>query len=263
MKRGTMLALAAVMSVGISAPAMADYVRLGSVDVGFRTDRDTQWTRFGGPLEGLRLTADRSDIYCRSVVVDYRRGRSENVFSGRLREDRPVNVDLRGDRARVNKITFTCRSDERRGGKIYIMADVGRYRDDWRRDPDWSRLWAGIFGMDDRRGDRWDRRHDDWTSIGRVSFEGRRDSESAFTGWAGRSVDSIGLRPVDNDARCSRIRATFAGGRTRDLATGGRLERGRVNEIEIPGRDRNITRLDMTCRSLGDRRVTIEVLVNR
>ena len=42
------------MTAGFSAPALADYQRLGSVDVGFHMDKDTQWTRFGGGMEGLK-----------------------------------------------------------------------------------------------------------------------------------------------------------------------------------------------------------------
>ena len=65
-------------------------MRLGSVDVGFRTDRDTQWTRFGGGMEGLRLEADRSDINCRSIVAHFGDGSQQNVFSGQLMENRPM-----------------------------------------------------------------------------------------------------------------------------------------------------------------------------
>ncbi len=262
------LAMAAVMTAGMAAPALADYVRLGNVEVGFRTDRDTAYSRFGGGLEGLRLEADRSNIACRNIAVTYRDGSRDSVFRGVLREDRPIYVDLRGGSRRVTRIDFTCRSDEFRGGRIYVSGDVGRYRDEWRRDPLWTSVWAGIFGgswgRDDDwgrgdRGDRWDDRHDEWTSLGRVSFEGRRDRETSFAGWRGRSVDRIGLRPLDGDARCRRVTVQFAGGGSRDLSVG-RLERGRVTVLDLPGGDRNIRSISFQCRAVRDYDVQVEVL---
>jgi hypothetical protein len=258
MKRATLLAMAAAMTVGVSVPALADYVRLGSVDVGYRTDADTAYTRFGGRMESLRLTADRSDIFCRSIRVRYANGDVDNVFHGALREDRPVNVDLRGRAARVDSIRFVCRSDEFRGGKIYIAAEVGRYGDEWRHHRDWDRLWSGIFGMVHPGPG-----HDEWISLGRESFEGRHDSESTFAGWRGRSVDRIGLRPLDSDAACSRIVATFESGRHADLPRSGRMEQSRVTVIDLPGRNRDLRNLYLQCHALGDRRVTIEILVRR
>ena len=110
MKKSTFLAMAAAMSVGFTVPALADYVHLGSVDVGHRADRDTAYSRFGGPVESLRLSADRSDIVCRSVRVRYDNGTTDEVFSGRLREGRSTDVDVRGRARRIDSINFACRS---------------------------------------------------------------------------------------------------------------------------------------------------------
>lgn len=274
MQRMKALAVAAVMTAGIATPALADYVRLGSVDVGYRVDRDTSFLRFAGGLEGLRLTADRSDINCRRIVVTYGDGRRDNLFSGRLREDTPVYVDLAGGTRRVNRIDFVCRSDERSGGLIYINGDLGRYRDEWRRDPYWAGIWSTIFGSDDRGGGRGDygrgdygrggdRYDNDWVSLGRETFQGRHDRESSFGGWAGRSVDRIGLRPLDGDARCTRVVARFANGQRVDLYGADYLQRGRVTVLDLPGGDRNIDKLAFACRAVGDYDVTIEILARK
>jgi hypothetical protein len=282
MKRLTLLTIAAAMTIGVSVPAMADYVRLGSVDVGYRTDADTAYTRFGGRMESLRLTADRSDVFCRSIRVRYANGDVDDVFHGALREDRPVNVDLRGRSARVDSIRFVCRSDEFRGGKIYIAADVGRYRDEWRRDRDWDRMWSGLFGMGpgpDMHGGPDHDMHggpdrdmhggpdrDEWMSLGTQSFEGRNDTESTFTGgWTGRNVERIGLRPLDADARCMRVVVTFRNGhkvKLEDLLPGV-LQRDRVAVLDLPGHDRDIRNLFLRCRALGEYRVRIEILVRK
>src|SRR3569833_2338427 len=85
MKQLRIFALFAAIGAATSTSALADlYVRLGSVDVGFRTDRDTTWTRIGGVMEGLRLVADRSVIRFRSIVADFGDGTLQNVFSGQL-----------------------------------------------------------------------------------------------------------------------------------------------------------------------------------
>jgi hypothetical protein len=113
----------------------------------------------------------------------------------------------------------------------------------------------------DRDRDRDDFRDRDrgWTSVGRESFEGRGDREASFPGFGGRNIDTIGLRPVNDDARCNRITATFANGQTREL--GGRtLREDRITQVDLPGRDRNVTRIEMRCRAVSGRRVVVEVL---
>ena len=283
MKRSTFLAMAAAMSVGFTVPALADYVHLGSVDVSHRADRDTAYSRFGGPVESLRFSVDRSSIFCRSIRVHYADGQVDEVFSGHLLEGRTVDVDVPGRARRIDSISFACRSEDRSGGQIEISAEVGRYRSDWQRSPDWSRMWASMFGMgsDMDHGDHHDMNgqgmggpnmmgpgmhgpdRDGWISLGRESFEGRDDTESTFAGWRGRSVDRIGLRPLDAVATCSRITATFDDGYTRDLSLnrGNRIEQGRVTVLDLPGRERNLSSLNFRCHAVHDSRVTIEVLV--
>ena len=264
-KRTMLLAATALMTVGVSAPALADYVRLGSVDVGFHMDKDTQWTRFGGGMEGLRLEADGNDVTCAKIVAHFGDGSQQNVFSGKLREDRPVNVDLAGGTRKVRDVSFTCRSDERGGAKIYLAAEIGRYKNDWMKSPDWALFWSRLFHwtMPAPQGgyqSGYDANY--WVSLGRESFQGRRDSEQNFAGWAGRSVERVGFRAVNDDARCSRVRVTFGNGNTRDLDVG-RLDQGRVKSIDLPGSNRNIRSLKMVCSAVNKYSVTIEILARK
>jgi hypothetical protein len=273
MRRAMLVAMTAAMTVGFAAPALADYVRLGDVDVGYRTDLDTAYSRFGGPVESLRFTADRNDVFCRSIRVRYANGQMDDVFHGRLSEDRPVDVDVQGRARRIDSVDFVCRSDGYRGAKIYIAADVGRYRDEWRRDRNWDRMWSGLFGMGPGMhgpGDRHDRDgmmgSDDWISLGVESFEGRNDKESTFAGgWRGHSVDRIALRPLNADARCMRVVVTYQSGRKQKVENylPGVMERGRLAVINLPGRDRDIRDLFMRCRAVNDYSVRIEILVRK
>src|SRR6476659_3012163 len=141
MTRRTGILTLVPMLCAFSASALADYVRIGSVDVGFRMDRDSAWSRFGGGMEGLRLVASSSDIACRDIRVTFGDGTTQNVFRGVLHEETPVDVDVRGGMRRVNRIDFVCRSDRASGGKIFIAADVGRFRAEWQRSPDWALTW--------------------------------------------------------------------------------------------------------------------------
>lgn len=264
---------AAVLAAAFAAPAAAEFVRLGTVDVGFRNDVDTAYSQFDGRLESLRFTATRSDIFCRRIVVTYDNGERQNVFSGRLDERNPVSVDLRGRARRIDNIRFVCRSDEFRGGKIHIMGEAGRWRGEWG-----GRFGGpgphGGHGPHDGRGPHdgygphgghgpHDGRGGDWVTLGVQSFEGRNDRESNFTGFAGRHVDRLAFRPIETDARCMSIVATFASGRKVKLADGRVLERGRLNVYDLPGRDHDITKVYMRCRALGGHRVRIEVLGRR
>jgi len=257
-KRSRILAMTLLFAAGFTVPALADsYVRLGSIDVGFRMDRDAQWTRFGGGMEGLRLEADRSDIRCRSIIAHFADGSQQNVFSGQLMDNRPIEVDLHGGTRRVRDVIFTCRSEERSGGKIYIAANVGRYQAEWRRSPDWVLFWSQMFNWGNPgMGGGNDANY--WVSLGRQTFQGRKDTDSAFAGWAGRSVEKIGLKAINDDARCSRVRINFGNGTSTTLNVG-RLDQGRFQAFDLPGNDRNVRSLNMTCRAVNRNSVTIEI----
>ena len=260
MKRATLLATAAIaMTVGVSAPALADYVRLGSVDVGYRMDKDTAWNRFGGGMEGLRLTADGNDVSCRAIVAHFGDGTQQNVFSGKLREDRPIDVDLRGGTRMVRDVSFTCRSDERGGAKIYLSAEIGRYKNDWMKSPLWASFWSHMFNWGNANNGN-DPNY--WVTLGRESFEGRRDREQNFAGWGGQSVERVGSRAVNDDARCAKVRVTFGNGSTANLDVG-RLDQGRVKQIDLPGASRNIRSLYVVCSAVNKNAVTIEILARK
>lgn len=236
---------------------------LGTVDVGGRPDRDVIYNRFGGPMEGLRLRATESDINCRSVVARFGNGRSRQIFSGRLPEGQSTNVDLPGDSRRVTSLTFNCRAQERWGGKIRILADVGRYRGDWMRSPDWAGVWSRLFsfGDENRANDHamGGRNRGGWMTLGEESFEGRGDREVAYAGWRGNDLRAIALMPVETDARCRRVRADFARGSDQDLNAAEHLRQGQYNRVDLPGDRRDLVSLRMNCRAEGRRDVTIRL----
>lgn len=243
-------------------PAAAAWDRVGSVEISQRPDRDRAFFNFGGSVEALQLMADGSDVYCRSVRSTFANGRTREIFSGTLRRGRSVNVNLPGNDRNIRRLDFDCRAEARRGARIHVTADVGRYRDEWRRNPDWDRLWSRIFpGWGPIAQPNQPAR---WTLLGTQHFEGRRDSESLFTGWRGRDVRRIALKPLEADARCTRVSASFANGRSRvlNIQGGDRLRRGTMNVIDLPGHERNIRALSLSCRADHARRVSIQILAD-
>jgi hypothetical protein len=266
-------ALAAVIAMGTAAPAFADWDRLGAVTV---TGRETTraYTSFGGPVEKLYLNADRN-VYCRSVNVRFSNGRVRNVFSGTLRQGAGRVIDLPGNQRTVQRIDFRCRALARRSAQIMVSAEIGSYRETWRRHPNFLRQWAKQFNWgddrDDRREDRADRRedredrrddrndrrdNDQWVRLGAERFDGR-ESESTFAGFRGQGLTAIALQATDDDARCTTVRVTFANGQSRSVNFGERMTEDRMYRIDLPGDERNVTRVDLTCRPIGDNDVTV------
>ncbi len=262
MLKTSLLGMTAIMALAVAMPAKADWVHLGSVHVEHTRDHDMTYSEFAGPVENLTFTARGSDMWCRDITAHYGNGERQRVYSGKLYRDQSVDADVAGHQRRIERLSMTCSAEDPRGGDIKIGANVGRFRQAW----DKTKFWATHFTREaeDKMGmsrDH-DRDHDGWVTIGRESFEGRHDSETSFAGWRGHSVDRIALRPVDNDARCMRVSATFDNGRTRDLDIDRRdvMERGRLTVIDLPGGDRDLRSVDLRCRAVGNRDVTIEIL---
>lgn len=259
MKPILMATCATVMSIAAIAPAQAAWDQLGTVRVDPTRENVRVYSRFGGPVEKLFLTADEGDAYCRSVRVTFGNGQTRNVFTGTLRENRGQTIDLPGFQRNVRRIDFRCRSLERRGSEIKIAADIGRYRSAWRQSPDWATWWSRNFAWD--RDDNVNRGGaDGYVRLGRTSFSGEGDTETVTT--RGREgFTSIALKPVDGEARCSQVRVDFANGRTRalDIDNGDRLRAGRTYTLDLPGGDRDVVRVRMACAPVGDNDVTIDV----
>jgi hypothetical protein len=251
---------AALFCLGLAAPALAAWDSLGTVNVDGRpgTDRDARTFNMGGPVERLQLRAERSDIECRSVRARFGNGNRRDIFHGRLREGRTVDIDMPGNARNLNRLAFACTALDRRGGTIRISADVGRYRNDWMRGPNWRSTWARMFNWGSNMAN-------DWRLVGTERFEGRRDSERAFTGWRGVNADAVALKPLEADARCNRVVARFRNGRSQTLNInhGDILRRGMYYKLDLPGRQRDLTSLTLRCSAVGAGRVSVQIFTSR
>jgi hypothetical protein len=255
MKNKGLAALAMLMCA--ATPAMADWDPIGSVDIGYRRDRERASFDLGGPVDRIRLRAEQGDVNCRSVDATFGNGRSRSIFNGSLRGGETRTIDLPGNERQLRRLSFTCGAQDRRGGIISIAADIGNHRADWQRGPDWQRRWSGILNWTSEIAN-------DWQMIGSKRFEGRNDTETSFAGRRGMRIDSIALKPLDADARCSRVTANFQNGRSQDLAlrNGDLLRRGQIEKLDLPGDMRNLRSLDMRCRATDARGVTIQIFTS-
>ena len=276
MTRPRLVALAAVLfSSAAVMPALAAWDHLGSLQFTIR-DRDQTFGPLGGGVEALNLTARDSDVVCRDVTATFGNGQTRTVFEGVLPRGRAMMVDLPGGERFVRRLDFNCRTTSVRGANVDIAADIGRYRAEWRRSPDWDRMWSRMFNWteEERRfgdNDRYDRDRyvtgpldtSGWINLGSRSFEGGFDREVAVN-FTRQNVGAIGLRPVNDDARCDAVTTTFSNGGSRTFRFNNRevLPEGQIRMIDIPGRE-DIQRIDMACHAEHGRQVTIQVLASR
>lgn len=256
--------------------------RIGSVQIDNRPDREVAYTNFGGSVERLAFRPTDADVTCRNISVLFANGQSAVVFNGTLQRGRQTVVDIPGTARNIRQVGFNCRvQGPARLSDVDIVADVGRYRAEWRNNPNWERQWSSVFAWandrDDYRGPgngpgnwgngpgRGPGNNDRWIPIGSERFEGPRDQESTYAGARGQAIETVGIRAMDNDARCMRLTATFENGRSTDLYVnrGGILNRGRMYEVDLPGNRRNLERLDMMCRGERGRAVTVQISAHR
>jgi hypothetical protein len=269
-----LMALAAALSVGVAGAALAQtfpvWDRIGSVNISNFPDQDVEHNQFGGRMTRLSFRAANSDVQCRDISATFNNGRTRTLYSGALPFNQQVTIDLPGVERRVEAVHFDCRANAPRGSRVDIMADIGQYRAEWQQSPDWLTVWSRLFNWPTEIVvDRPDRPrpgpYGGWIPLSTERFEGPRDHETTIPGARGRAIETVGIRPLDNDATCMRLSATYQNGRTSDLWVnrGGRLMRNRIYEVDLPGAQRNLARLDMMCRGERGRPVSIEVLGNR
>ncbi|HEU0161427.1 MAG TPA: hypothetical protein VFQ69_03400 [Rhizomicrobium sp.] len=250
--------LAATLCAATAVPALAAWDEVGVVRIDQGRDRESRSFNMGGSIEALQFRAEGGRIMCRAITARFGNGRTQTVFRGTLEDGQPRAVDLPGRERNITRIDFDCGADNRRGARIHVVADVGRYREEWRRSPQWQNQWSRIFNWGSNMVN-------DWRYLDSVRFEGRGDREGSFAGWRGQRVEAVALRPLESDARCSRVTARFGNGRSQplDVNRGDVLRRGQYYKLDLPGRARDLTSLDMRCQAMGASRVTVQIYTSR
>lgn len=258
MKSARMTALCAILCANAATPALAAWDHVGTVRLDHHRERDIKTFDFGGPASALQFRAEHTDIRCDSISASFTNGRVSKIYSGRLQEGREITVDLPGRDRNITKLDFDCSARGRGDARIEIAADVGQYRSEWMRGPNWQRSWAKVFNWGSNA-------IHDWKYLGQQRFEGHNDSEQTFVGWGGHGSEAIALMPVNADARCSHVSAKFSNGKEQTLAIhdGDRLRKGMYHALDLPGDRRNVARLSLRCRATDARSVTIQIFTSK
>lgn len=262
--------LTALLCAGAAAPAFAAWTEIATISVRAFRDNDTRNFDLGGPVDRLQLRAEGGDIRCRAITARYGNGRTQPLFQGQLVEDVPANINIPGNGRNIASLNFQCgaepRSDRREGSRrdrraearIVVVADVDRYRKEWRSNPRYQSDWSKIFNWTSDVVN-------DWKPLTTVSFEGKRDTESTYTGWRGDNVDAVALMPLNADARCARVTARFGNGKEQPLNVnnGDFLRRGQYYKLDLPGRARDLVSLNMSCRATNANSVQVRIFTSR
>jgi hypothetical protein len=249
--------LAAGFSAMLITPALAAWDRIGTVEVGYRLERTSQYGDFGGPVERIQLRATGSDVACRTIDAQFGNANRKSVWRGTLREGRPVTVDLPGDARHVRKLDFVCRATGRRGATVEIAADTKG----WGGGNGWHHPPIGS-GVPPVRPPDWNA--NDWIALGTARF-GTRDGETTVGGANGRHFRQVGLRARGGDAQCRAVVIRFTNGEKVSLTINGGqpMREGRLYSVDLPGWQRNILRLALACHAVRSNGTSIQVYASR
>lgn len=235
MQKSRLLMYASVLAMIGATPALAQWHRVGTLDVMSDQYTDAQLNAVPTPVDRLRFRAD-SDVKCNRIRAVYDNGYSQELFSGTLFRDRDQTVYFPEGARRVDHVSLTCRSQDGDDARVAMYADDTGYHPAAVTidNGDLAPLASRQFGYTARRS---------------IMMNGRR-------------VDSVAIEPIGADARCSRAAATYDDGRVNAVTpnNGDLLRAGRIYRLGIADRYRDLNSVDLTCRAAGSDNVTINVL---
>lgn len=257
------LFLASAIAAIAAHPAWADWHRLGRVSFG--TGMRTEVVRGPeAPVRRLRFTARNNPLICDSIRAHLENGRRITVYSGRLPQGRTVRASLPGrGPLEIRRLIFRCRATHNTAFVETNADTTDRFRRPRESDRRGFLPPRRDFGRNGGvvQPEQWAL----WRQLGSAGFRADGDREVVRAGRRGRRVTALALRPVNADARCSRVIAQFFNGSRRQLNIRRypTMQRGLFYVLDIPGDAATVVRLEMRCQPVRDRRVRIEVYAKR
>jgi len=254
MKSSRFLLLAVGFSAVLIAPALADWDRVGSVDIDYRLERSSQYGNFGGAVDRVQLRAVGSDVACRTITARFGDGESRDLWRGTLREGQPINIDMPGDARRLRSLDFLCRASGARGARVEILADTRGWGPGWR-----PPIGPGVPPV---QQPGWN--DNDWIALGSARFA-NREGETTVDGANGRHFRQVGLRPRGGDAQCRAVVIRFTNNEKVSLPVNGGqpMREGQLYPVDLPGWQRSILRLALACRAVRSDYASIQVYASR
>jgi hypothetical protein len=121
MRKCTAFGLAALMCTA-AVPAFAAWNHVGSVMFSTRSTYFAARADFRG--DRLALTSRIGDVYCRNVEATFGDGQTRSIYTGMLRANDTVNIDLPGKVRSVQKLAFDCAPTDSSQATVDVAANT-------------------------------------------------------------------------------------------------------------------------------------------
>jgi Protein of unknown function (DUF2541) len=216
-----------------------ELVLLGEQQVGFRVDRDVinigqneDWYR-SRAFRNLHFRAERNDVHMMNIRVVYMNGFAEEFRTDRLiRNGQDLVVDLRGERSFIRSIEMVYRARPNFEGRAVVKV-YGEAVRGFRPGP----------GPDMGR---------DWVELGcqQVSLFGK-DRDTVRVGRSEGRFKAIRLHVRGADVELLDVSVVYANGQPDNLTVRSVIRQGeRTRPLDLAGRERAISQVDMTYRTI-------------
>lgn len=123
MRKYTAFGIAALICT-TTLPAFADWNQIGSVT--FSAGSTYYSARADFSSDRMMLTSRISDVYCRNVEATFGDGRTRTIYTGMLRANDAVNIDLPGDVRSVRKLAFDCQPTDSSQATVDVAANTSQ-----------------------------------------------------------------------------------------------------------------------------------------
>lgn len=117
--------LAALMCTA-AVPAFATWNHLGSVMFSTRSTHFAARADFSG--DRMALTSRIGDVYCQNVEATFGDGQTHSIYTGMLRANQTVNIDLPGNVRSVERLAFDCQPTDSSQGTVDVAANTFEQR---------------------------------------------------------------------------------------------------------------------------------------
>lgn len=121
MRKCTAFGLAALMCTA-AVPALAAWNHVGSVMFSTRSTHFAARADFSG--DQMALTSRIGDVYCQNVEATFGDGQTRSIYTGMLRANQTVNIDLPGNVRSVQGLAFDCQPTDGSQGTVDVAANT-------------------------------------------------------------------------------------------------------------------------------------------
>lgn len=125
MRKYAAFVLAALMCTA-AVPAFAAWNHVGSVMFSTRSTHYSARADFSG--DQMALTSRIGDVYCQNVEATFGDGQTRSIYTGMLRANQTVNIDLPGNVRSVQRLAFDCQPTDSSQGTVDVAANTFEQR---------------------------------------------------------------------------------------------------------------------------------------